>query len=66
MQFAYFDVKISDQEKGWAAHNVCYVYVENLRKYSKKSNENVYICSMHGMKSTTIKSNFGVYKIWGV
>lgn len=34
--FAYFGVKIGDQEKHWAPHKVCYVCVEDLRKWSKK------------------------------
>jgi hypothetical protein len=33
--YAYFSVKLGDQNKSWAAHKVCYVCVEDLRKWSK-------------------------------
>ena len=29
--FAYFDVKLGDQDKPWAPHKVCKTCVENLR-----------------------------------
>jgi hypothetical protein len=32
---AYFDVKLGDEHKSWAPHKVCYVCVEDLRKWSK-------------------------------
>lgn len=32
--FAYFGVKLGDQQKAWAPHKVCYVCVEDLRKWS--------------------------------
>jgi hypothetical protein len=32
---AYFGEKLRDQDKSWAPHKVCYVCVENLRKWSK-------------------------------
>lgn len=34
--FAYFGVKLGDQEKSWAPHKVCYVCVEDLRKWSNR------------------------------
>jgi hypothetical protein len=33
--YAYFGVKLGDQDKSWAAHKLCYVCVEDLRKWSK-------------------------------
>jgi uncharacterized protein (DUF2237 family) len=33
--YAYFGVKLGDQDKSWAPHKVCYVCVEDLRKWSK-------------------------------
>jgi hypothetical protein len=33
--YAYFGVKLGDQEKLWASHKVCYVCVEDLRNWSK-------------------------------
>jgi hypothetical protein len=33
--YACFDVKLGDQGKSWAPHKVCYVCVEDLRKWSK-------------------------------
>ena len=33
---AYFGTIIGDQDKSWAPHKVCYVCVEDLRKWSKK------------------------------
>jgi len=33
--YAYFGVKLGDQDKSWASHKVCYVCVEDLRKWSK-------------------------------
>lgn len=33
---AYFGTKLGDQDKSWAPHKVCYVCVEDLRKWSKK------------------------------
>lgn len=33
---SYFGTKLGDQEKSWAPHKVCYVCVEDLRKWSKK------------------------------
>jgi hypothetical protein len=47
--YAYFGVKLGDQDKSWAPHKVCYVCVENLRKWSK------------GKK---IAFRFGVPMIW--
>ena len=35
MYFAYFGVKIGDQDKSWAPHRVCLGYVEGLRMWSK-------------------------------
>jgi hypothetical protein len=32
---AYFGVKLGDQDKSWVAHKVCYICVEDLRKWSK-------------------------------
>lgn len=34
--FSYFGIKLGDQDKSWAPHKVCYVCVEDLRKWSKK------------------------------
>jgi hypothetical protein len=31
----YFGVKLGDQDKSWAPHNVCYVCVQDLRKLYK-------------------------------
>jgi hypothetical protein len=33
--YAYFGVKLGDQDKSWAPHKVCYVCVEDVRKWSK-------------------------------
>jgi hypothetical protein len=33
--YAYFGVKLGDQDKSRAPHNVCYICVEDLRKWSK-------------------------------
>jgi hypothetical protein len=33
--YAYFGVKLGDQDKSWAPHKVWYVCVEGLRKWSK-------------------------------
>jgi hypothetical protein len=33
--YAYFGVKLGDQDKSWASHNVCYVCVKDLRKWSR-------------------------------
>lgn len=33
---AYFGTRLGDQDKSWAPHKVCYVCVEDLRKWSKK------------------------------
>lgn len=33
---AYFGTRLDDQDKSWAPHKVCYVCVEDLRKWSKK------------------------------
>jgi hypothetical protein len=33
--YAYFGVKLGDQDKLWALHKVCYVCVEDLRKWYK-------------------------------
>jgi hypothetical protein len=32
----YFVVKLGDQDKSWLSHKVCYVCVEDLRKWSKE------------------------------
>ena len=34
--FAYFGIEIKNQDKSWVPHKVCYVCVEDLRKWSKK------------------------------
>jgi hypothetical protein len=34
MYYAYFGVKLEDQDKSWAPHSACYVCVEDLRKWS--------------------------------
>jgi hypothetical protein len=33
--YAYFGVRLGDQFKSWAPHKVCYVCVEDLRKWPK-------------------------------
>jgi hypothetical protein len=33
--YAYFDVKLGDQDKSWAPDKLCYVCVEVLREWSK-------------------------------
>jgi hypothetical protein len=33
--YTYFGVNLGDQGKSWAPHNICYVCVEDLRKWSK-------------------------------
>jgi hypothetical protein len=33
--YAYFGVKLGDQDKSWAPHEVCYGCVEDLRKWSR-------------------------------
>jgi hypothetical protein len=33
--YTYFGVKLGDQGKSWAAHEVCYVCVEDVREWSK-------------------------------
>jgi hypothetical protein len=32
--YAYFGVKLGDQDKSWTPHKVCQVCVEGLRKWS--------------------------------
>lgn len=36
---SYFGVQLGDQDKSWAPHKVCYVCVEDLRKWSKKEKQ---------------------------
>jgi hypothetical protein len=33
--YAYFGVKLGDQDRSWAPHKICYVCVEGRRKWSK-------------------------------
>ena len=33
---AYFGVKVGDQDKNWASHQVCKTCVENLRQWTKQ------------------------------
>jgi hypothetical protein len=33
--FAYFGIKLGDQDKPWSAHTVCCVCVEDLRNWTK-------------------------------
>jgi hypothetical protein len=47
--YAYFGVKLGDQDKSWVPHRVCYVCVEDLRKWSKEKKK---------------ASRFGVTMIW--
>jgi hypothetical protein len=35
LYYAYFGVKLGDQHKSWAPNKVCYVCVEDRRKWSK-------------------------------
>ena len=37
--FAYFKVKLGDQDKSWAPHKVCKQCVENLRLWAKEKCE---------------------------
>jgi hypothetical protein len=37
--YAYFGVKLGGQYKSWAPHKVCYICVEDLRKWSKGKNK---------------------------
>jgi hypothetical protein len=37
--YAYFGVKLGDQDKSWAPHTVCCVCVEDLRKWSTGKNK---------------------------
>ena len=38
----YFGTSLGDQDKSWAPHKVCYVCVENLRKWSKKKDKQTF------------------------
>jgi hypothetical protein len=33
--YAYFGVKLGDQDTSWAPHKICYICVEDLKKWSK-------------------------------
>jgi hypothetical protein len=37
--YSHFDVKLGDQHKSWAPHKVCFVCVQDLRKWSKEENK---------------------------
>jgi hypothetical protein len=41
--YAYFCVKLGDQDKSWAPHKVCFVCVEDLKKWSKGKKESIQI-----------------------
>ena len=38
---AYFEVKVGDQDKNWAPHQVCRTYVENLRQWTKQKRKTI-------------------------
>ena len=37
--FAYFKVKLGDQDKSWAPHKVCRQCVENLQMWTKRTHD---------------------------
>lgn len=54
---AYVSIKVDNQEKCWAPHRVCYVCVEDLRKWSEKEKLFRFIVAMvraveHGVAVT--------------
>jgi hypothetical protein len=54
--YAYLGVKLGDQDKSWATHNVCYVCVEDLRKWFKGKKNIQILCpnDMEGDKKITV------------
>ena len=38
---AYFGVKLGDQDKNWAPHQVCRTCVENLRQWTKQKRKSI-------------------------
>ena len=38
---AYFGVKLGDQDKNWAPHQVCRICVENLRQWTKQKRQTI-------------------------
>ena len=38
---AYFGVKLGDQDKNWASHQVCRTCVENLRQWTKQKRQTI-------------------------
>ena len=38
---AYFGVKLGDQDKNWAPHQVCWTCVENLRQWTKQKRQTI-------------------------
>ena len=49
---AYFGVKVGDQDKNWASHQVCRRCVENLRQWTKQK-KNYWVCSSCGLEGTS-------------
>ena len=39
--FVYFGIKVGEQDKIWAPHTVCSVYVEELSDWTKGKKKNV-------------------------
>lgn len=53
--YAYFEVEFGDQDKPWAPHNVCYVYLEDLWRWYKGKQVLQMYCSSD-MERATKKS----------
>jgi hypothetical protein len=60
--YAYFGVKLGDQDKSWAPHKVCYVCVEGLRKWSKGKKKSDLVSELYGgsQKITVMIAIFAV------
>ena len=46
---AYFKLKIRDQRKSWAAHNVCKPCVENLHQWTKGNKKTTITCHFYAV-----------------
>ena len=62
--FAYFGVEIGNQDKCWVPHKVCYVCVENFRKWYKKEKktfkfEGPMVWTLHSNNSYFFSEVFG-------
>jgi hypothetical protein len=55
--YTYFDVKLGDQDKSWAPHKVCYVCVENLRKWPEGEKESIQIWCPTDMEGAKKNNN---------